>query len=146
MHCLRRHWLLFYIVQLSIYLDSEEKPPVEEDAKDNTEEDKIIEKPKKTIDKSKKGKRTKQNSKSKPSVATSSDGQPKIDLDAMMEEAGGLPAGKKRRYRTLDTMVLVSATGLYLVMCLVFNAEFIKTSLVTAVYAVFVYIYSGQYV
>ena len=63
-----------------------------------------------------------------------------------MEEAGGLPAGKKRRYRTLDTMVLVSATGLYLVMCLVFNAEFIKTSLVTAVYAVFVYIYSGQYV
>lgn len=73
-------------------------------------------------------------------------GQPKIDLDAMMKEAGDLPPGKKRKYRTLDTMVLSSATGLYLVMCLVFHAEFYKTSLVTIVYSVFVYIYAGQYV
>lgn len=101
------------------------------------------------MEKSKKGKSSKKSSKkpSKPKPAANSDsGQPKIDLDAMMKEAGDLPAGKKRKYRTLDSMILCSATGLYLVMCLVFNAEFFKTSLVTVVYAIFIYMYAGQYV
>jgi len=52
---------------------------------------------------------------------------------------------KKRVYRALDTMVLCSATGLFLVLILVLNNEFFKSSALTIVYAVFVYIWSGQW-
>lgn len=51
----------------------------------------------------------------------------------------------KRRYRTLDSMVLASATLLYLVMCMVAQAEAIRTSILTLVYALFLYRFTGQF-
>lgn len=63
----------------------------------------------------------------------------------MMRESGKLPPGQKRKYRTLDTMTLISGTGLYLVMVLVIHAEFFKTSIVTIIYSIFLYLYSGSY-
>ena len=70
----------------------------------------------------------------------------KIDLDKMMEESHKLPPGQKRKYRTLDTMTIISGTALYLVLILVFKAEFFKTSFVTIIYSIFIYMYSGTYV
>ena len=70
----------------------------------------------------------------------------KIDLDKMMEESHKLPPGQKRKYRTLDTMTIISGTALYLVLILVFQAEFFKTSFVTIIYSIFIYMYSGTYV
>ncbi|XP_067935585.1 cysteine-rich with EGF-like domain protein 2 isoform X2 [Watersipora subatra] len=99
---------------------------------------------KESVDKTKKGKSAKKVNKKSDTVGKDGS-QPKIDIDSMMKEAGSVAPGQKRKYRTLDTMVLSSATGLYLVMCLVFNAELLKTSLATLVYAVFVYSYAGQY-
>ena len=69
----------------------------------------------------------------------------KIDLDKMMEESHKLPPGQKRKYRTLDTMTIISGTALYLVLILVFQAEFFKTSFVTIIYSIFIYMYSGTY-
>lgn len=96
----------------------------------------------------KKSKTAKSKSKAKkPSSSNPGPGgeQPKIDIDEMMRESQKLPPGQKRKYRTLDTMTLISGTGLYLVLVLVFNAEFFKTSFVTLIYSLFIYLYSGSY-
>lgn len=119
-------------------------------AAEETSTDSENEKHKETIENSNsekgKNRKTKSKKSSKPKSKSGKDsGKPKIDIDAMVNESSKLPAGQKRKYRTLDTMTLCSATGLYLVLCLVFHAEFFKTSLVTIIYAVFIYLYSGQY-
>lgn len=51
----------------------------------------------------------------------------------------------KRKYRTLDSMVLASATSLYLVFCLVVRAAFFRTAALSVVYGIFVYQFTGQF-
>lgn len=123
----------------------------EEDANKKSDDDK-----KSKIDSSNKSSKGKKKSSSSTKSKTKSAKAPhpdlgpgteqKIDLDKMMEDSHKLPPGQKRKYRALDSMTLVSGTGLYLVLVLVFQAEFFKTSLVTIFYSVFLYMYSGTYV